>query len=297
MKKLILIFLVAFVALASCKKNETDQTTPFPYELVDAKINLGATHSIGPIGCIELNDDGTFYAEVLAGQEQYDGLDKYLQVPFERILVGTKDRKAASYVCGTYTPGTNAYKLEGLGTLSFQQDMLFAQYTFTDGKSYLDRTGITPKPKQPLFKPANGQWTPCKADIKVSNLADSSYFEGSYDTLDFEVIAADVAAGCAPALENYLSLFEGYRLNRMNVSQLNTFVMEYANGKKLGGYWKFESTQGTVNQLLDNNQVLSTTLTFSPALDDNRITLVIDGEVSVNNIPTYQYKISLYFCM
>lgn len=297
MKKLILIFLVAFEALASCKKNETDQTTPFPYELVNAKINLGATHSIGPIGCIELNDDGTFYAEVLAGQEQYDGLDKYLQIPFERILVGTKDRKAASYVCGTYTPGTNAYKLEGLGTLSFQQDMLFAQYTFTDGKSYLDRTGITPKPKQPLFKPANGQWTPFKADIKVSNLADSSYFEGSYDTLDFEVIAADVAAGCAPALDNYLSLFEGYRLNRMNVSQLNTFVMEYANGKKLGGYWKFESTQGTVNQLLDNNQVLSTTLTFSPALDGNRITLVIDGEVSVNNIPTYQYKISLYFCM
>ncbi len=83
----------------------------------------------------------------------------------------------------------------------------------------------------------------------------------------------------------------------MNVSQLNTFVMEYTNGKKLGGYWKFESTQGTVNQLLDNNQVLSTTLTFSPALDGNRITLVIDGEVSVNNIPTYQYKISLYFCM
>jgi len=297
MKKLILIFLVAFVALASCKKNETDQTTPFSYELVNAKINLGATHSIGPIGCIELNDDGTFYAEVLAGQEQYDGLDKYLQIPFERILVGTKDRKAASYVCGTYTPGTDAYKLEGLGTLSFQQDMLFAQYTFTDGKSYLDRTGITPKPKQPLFKPANGQWTPCKADIKVSSLADDSCFEGSYDTLDFEVIAADVAAGCAPALENYLPLFEGYRLNRMNVSQLNTFVMEYANGKKLGGYWKFESTQGTVNQLLDNNQVLSTTLTFSPALDGNRITLVIDGEVSVNNIPTYQYKISLYFCM
>ena len=297
MKKRFLITLAAIAALASCKKNETPETNPFSYELINAKINLGAANSMGPLGCIELNDDGTFYAEVLAGQEHYDGLDKYLQVPFERILVGTKDRKAASYVCGTYTPGTNAYKLEGLGTLSFQQDMLFAQYTFTDGKSYLDRTGITPKPKQPLFKPANGQWTPCKADIKVSNLADSSCFEGSYDKLDFEAIAADVAAGCVPELESYLPLFEGYRLNRMSVSQLNTFVMEYANGKKLGGYWKFDDIEGTVNKTLEDKRILSTSLTFTPALDGNRITLVIDGEVSVNNIPTYQYKISLYFCM
>lgn len=297
MKKSFLITLAAIAALASCKKNETPETNPFSYELINAKINLGAANSMGPLGCIELNDDGTFYAEVLAGQEQYDGLDQYLQIPFERILVGIKDRKAASYVSGTYTPGTNAYKLEGLGTLSFQQDMLFAQYTFTDGKSYLDRTGITPKPKQPLFKPANGQWTPFKADIKVSNLADSSCFEGSYDKLDFEAIAADVAAGCVPELESYLPLFEGYRLNRMSVSQLNTFVMEYANGKKLGGYWKFDDIEGTVNKTLEDKRILSTTLTFTPALDGNRITLVIDGEVSVDNIPTYQYKISLYFCM
>ena len=165
--------------------------------------------------------------------------------------------------------------------------MLFAQYTYTDGKSYRDRTGITPKPKQPLFKPANGQWTPCKADITVNNLADDTRFEGSYDTLDFEKIAADIAASCAPALESYLPLFEGYRLTRMNVSQLNTFVMEYANGKKLGGYWKFESTQGTVNKLLDNQHVLTTTLTFTPTLDGNKITLVIEGEISVNNLPAY----------
>ena len=287
MKKSIIIPLAAFVTLASCKKNETPQATPFSYELVNAKINLGAANSIGPVGCIELNDDGTFYAEVFAGQEQYDGLDKYLQVPFERILVGTKDRKAASYVSGTYIPGNEEYHLEGLGSLSFEQDMLFAQYTFTDGKIYRDRTGITPKPKLPSFKPANGRWTPCKADVKISNRAEDKCFECSYDTLDFGQIAADVSAGCAPELETYLPLFEGYRLNRMSVSQLNTFVMEYANGKKLGGYWNFESTQGTVNKLLDNKHVLSTTLTFTPALDGNTITLVIEGEVSIDNAPAY----------
>lgn len=287
MKKSILIPLTAFVALASCNKDETPRITPFSYELVNAKINLGAARSTGPIGCIELNDNGSFYAEVLAGEDHYDGLEKYLQIPFERILVGTQDRKAASYVSGTYTAGTGEYRLEGLGTLSFEQDMLFAQYTYTDGKSYRDRTGITPKPKQPLFKPANGQWTPCKADITVNNLADDTRFEGSYDTLDFEKIAADIAAGCAPALENYLPLFEGYRLTRMNVSQLNTFVMEYTNGKRMGGYWKFESTQGTVNKLLDNQHVLTTTLTFTPTLDGNKITLVIEGEISVNNLPAY----------
>ena len=287
MKKSILIPLAAFVALASCKKNDMPQTTAFPYELVNAKINLGAAHSIGPLGCIELNDDGSFYAEVLAGEEHYEGLDKYLQIPFERILVGTKDRKAASYVNGTYIAGNEEYRLDGLGTLSFEKDMLFAQYTFTDGKSYRDRTGITPKPKQPLFKPANGQWTPCKADFKVNNLADDTCFEGSYDTLDFGKVAADVAAGCAPALESYLPLFDGYSMTKMSVSQLNTFVMEYANGKKLGGYWKFESTQGTVNKLLDNQHVLSTTLTFTPALDDNRIILVIEGEVCKDNVSAY----------
>lgn len=287
MKKSILIPLTAFVALASCNKEETPRITPFSYELVNAKINLGATRSTGPIGCIELNDNGSFYAEVLAGEDHYDGLEKYLQIPFERILVGTQDRKAASYVSGTYTAGTGEYRLEGLGTLSFEQDMLFAQYTYTDGKSYRDRTGITPKPKQPLFKPANGQWTPCKADITVNNLADDTRFEGSYDTLDFEKIAADIAASCAPALESYLPLFEGYRLTRMNVSQLNTFVMEYTNGKRMGGYWKFESTQGTVNKLLDNQHVLTTTLAFTPTLDGNKITLVIEGEISVNNLPAY----------
>ena len=290
MKKSILIPLAAFVALASCKKNDMPQTTAFPYELVNAKINLGAAHSIGPLGCIELNDDGSFYAEVLAGEEHYEGLDKYLQIPFERILVGTKDRKAASYVNGTYIAGNEEYRLDGLGTLSFEQDMLFAQYTFTDGKRYRDRTGITPKPKHPLFKPANGQWTPCKADFTVYNLADDTCFEGSYDTLDFGKVAADVAAGCAPALENYLPLFDGYSMTKMSVSQLNTFVMEYANGKKLGGYWKFESTQGTVNKLLDNQHVLSTTLTFTPALNDNRIILVIEGEVCKDNIPTYLFQ-------
>jgi len=287
MKKSILIPLTAFVALASCNKDETPRITPFSYELVNAKINLGAARSTGPIGCIELNDNGSFYAEVLAGEDHYDGLEKYLQIPFERILVGTQDRKAASYVSGTYTAGTGEYRLEGLGTLSFEQDMLFAQYTYTDGKSYRDRTGITPKPKQPLFKPANGQWTPCKADFKVNNLADDTCFEGSYDTLDFGKVAADVAAGCAPALESYLPLFDGYSMTKMSVSQLNTFVMEYANGKKLGGYWKFESTQGTVNKLLDSQHVLSTTLTFTPALDGNKITLVIEGEVSKDNVSAY----------
>lgn len=287
MKKSILIPLAAFVALASCKKNDMPQTTAFPYELVNAKINLGAAHSIGPLGCIELNDDGSFYAEVLAGEEHYDGLDKYLQVPFERILVGTKDRKAASYVNGTYFAGNEEYRLDGLGTLSFEQDMLFAQYTFTDGKSYRDRTGITPKPKQPLFKPANGQWTPCKVDFKVNNLADDTCFESSYNTLDFGKIAADVATGCVPELESYLPLFEGYRMTKMSVSQLNTFIIEYANGKKMGGYWKFESTQGTVNKLLDSQHVLSTTLTFTPALDGNKITLVIEGEVSKDNVSAY----------
>ena len=290
MKKSILIPLAAFAVLASCKKNDMHQTTAFPYELVNAKINLGAANSIGPLGCIELNDDGSFYAEVIAGEEHYDGLDKYLQIPFERILVGTKDRKAASYVSGTYIAGSEEYRLEGLGTLSFEQDMLFAQYTLTDGKSYRDRTGITPKPKQPLYNPANGQWTPCKADFIVNNLANDTSFEGSYNTLDFEKISADVAAGCAPALENYLPLFEGYRMTRMNVSQLNTFVMEYANGKKLGGYWKFESTQGTVNKLMENQHVLSTTLTFTPVLDGNKITLVIEGEVSKDNVPAYLFK-------
>ena len=287
MKKSILIPLTAFVTLASCNKDETPRITPFSYELVNAKINLGAARSTGPIGCIELNDNGSFYAEVLAGEDQYDGLEKYLQIPFERILVGTKDRKAASYVSGTYTAGAGEYRLEGLGTLSFEQDMLFAQYTYTDGKSYRDRTGITPKPKQPLFKPANGQWTPCKADFTVNNLTDETCFEGSYDTLDFGKIATDIAAGCVPALESYLPLFEGYKMTRMSVSQLNTFVMEYTNGKKMGGYWKFESTQGTVNKLLDNQHVLTTTLTFTPALDGNRITLVVEGEISVNNVPAY----------
>lgn len=287
MKKSILIPLAAFLALASCDKNETPQTTPFSYELVNAKINLGAARSVGPLGCVELNDDGSFYAEVLSEEEQYDGLDKYLQIPFERILVGMKDRKAASYVSGTYTIDDGVYRLEGLGTLSFEQDMLYAQYTFTDGKSYRDRTGITPKPKLPPFNPVNGQWTLSKADIKVNNLADDTLFEGSYDTLDFGKMAADIAAGCAPALESYLPLFEGYRMTRMSVSQLNTFVMEYANGKKLGGYWKFESTQGTVNKQLDSRHLLSATLSFSPTLDGNRITLVIGGEVSVDNIPAY----------
>ena len=287
MKKSILIALVAFLTLASCNKNETSGITPFSYELVNAKINLGAARSNGPVGCIELNDDGSFYAEVLAGEDYFDGLDPYLQIPFERILAGTKDRKAANYMSGTYTAGSGEYRLEGLGTLSFEQDMLFAQYTFIDGKSYRDRTGITPKPKQPFFKPANGQWKPCKADIKVSNQTNNSYFNGSYDSLDLEIIAADVAAGCAPALEKYLPLFEGYRLTRMSVSQLNTFVMEYAGGKKLGGYWKFETIQGTVNKILDDKRILSTTLTFTPTLDGNRITLVMEGEVSLDNVPAY----------
>ncbi len=297
MKKNFLITLAAIAALASCKKNETPETNPFSYELINAKINLGAASSLGPVGCIELNDDGTYVAEILADAAGYEGLDKYLQIPFERILVGIKDRKVASYLSGTYVTSAGEYRLDGLGTLSFEADMQYANYSFPDGKSYRDRTGITPGAMLPAFKAANGQWTPCKADIQVNNLSDDSCFEGSYDKLDFEAIAADVAAGCVPELESYLPLFEGYRLNRMSVSQLNTFVMEYANGKKLGGYWKFDDIEGTVKKTLEDKRILSTSLTFTPALDGNRITLVISGEVSVDNIPTYQYKISLYFCM
>ena len=293
MKKHIFLTLAALVALVSCNKDDTVQPAPFQYQLTNAKINLGSSQSKGPVGCIELNDNGTYYAEIFADRADYEGLEKYLQVPFERILVGTKDRKAARYVSGNYSADYTSYQFDGLGTLSFEPDLQYAHYSFPDGKEYRDRTGFTLGAQLPSFQAANGRWTPCEADVKVYNLGNNTQFHGTYSTVDFRQMAADVAYACVPALEPYLPLFEGYTMARMEVSRLNTFVIDYTDGKMLGGYWTLDPVERTVSKTLEDKRLLSTLLTVTPAISGNTFTLSIYGQIKMDNLPAYTLDLTI----
>lgn len=261
---------IAAFAIASCNKLDTPAYEPVVYTLQNAKINLGATRSQGPIGCVELHDDGTYIAEVFA---DYEGLDKYVQIPFERILVGVKDSKPANYITGTYTATGESYSLSGLGTLSFDNDMMFANYTY-QGVSYRDRTGLTPAERLPDFKPAAGKWTPVKTDVKVTNYMDNTEFVNSYNSLDFESISADVAASCAPELSAHLDVFKGYRIKDISVSSMNSFIVTYTNGKVLGGYWNFDNKNVNLDgTFYDKDRKLEVSL--SPMINGDNATIGI----------------------
>ena len=276
---------IAALTLVSCNKLDTPVNEPVIYTLQNAKINLGFTNNQGPIGCIELNDDGTYFAEVFA---DYEGLDNYLQLPFERIMVGVKDSRATNYISGSYTPTDGAYTLSGLGVLSFDSDKMFANYTY-DGISYRDRTGVTPAEKLPsTFKPATGKWTPAKTEIKVTNLVDNSEFTNTYNNLDLEKISTDVAATCVPALAEHLHAFKGYSLNKLNVSVLNTFSAQYANGKNLGGYWDFNNRAVAYSKSLGNGKQLGFNATLIPSVAGGKLSIDMAITITINGEESYQ---------
>ncbi len=248
------------------------------------------TQTVSSLGCVELNADGSYYAEVFTAA--YDGLEPYLQLPFERILGGVKDRKPARYVMGYYTANANSYELEGLGTLSFEEDMLFAHYSF-EGQSYRDRCGFSTGDKMPAFTSAAGRWTPYRTVVQVTNLADETPFSASYGSADFGLIAADIAEKYAPELSTHLSVFEGYKIVQLTVSQLNTFVFDYSGGKQLGGYWNFSPVQGTVGKTLPDKRLLTTDLNFTPSLTGNEMTLSVTGTIFLDNTPSYTLSASI----
>lgn len=278
---------LAAISLFACQGPVPAGPTPYVYKMADAKINLGHSANAGPLGCVELNEDGTFVAEVLT--EGLEGLEKYIALPFDRIMAGVKDTRSTVYRYGTYRVEEDAYELEGVGRISFEEDMMFARYTF-EGVSYRDRTGVTEIPvTSPV--PTAGTWVVRSVETKVGNLATRTWTEGQYDSLDFEKMALDAAAGAVPGLSDYLDLFKGYKLVRLRGTRLGSYVLEFANGVNLGGSWKLDRRSRTVSAVLRDEHKMKLTLHCSARVEENRFILDLTGEVEVEGNPAYELSV------
>ncbi len=273
---------ISALALVSCNKLDTPTYEPVIYTLQDAKINLGFTNNQGPIRCIELHNDGSYVAEVSLPVAKYEGLHDVLQLPFASILAGITDTHCADYISGTYTPTDGGYSLSDFGTLSFDDNMMFANYTY-QGNSYRDRTGITPLEKFQTFTAAEGKWAPAKTDVKVVNLVDDMEYSNTYSSFDLEKISVDVASGCAPELAKYLDDFKGYSLNSFYVTEFNTFMGKYANGKTMGGYWNFKNKSVSYSK-----DLISFTANLIPTVSAGNLSIEMYISVIVDKVESYQ---------
>ncbi len=283
---------ISAMSFAACNKLDNPTYEPFVYTVENAKINLGGTkHMNGPVACIELNADGTYIAEVPA--DNYTGINKYLQIPFERIVVGEKDTAPVTYVIGNYNAGSDAYNLTNFGSLSFEKDMIYANYTY-NGASYRDRTGITPAERLPQFTSVAGNWTPAAVQVEVKNVSTGDTFEKEYSGLNLETIASDVAATCAPGLAEYLGEFKGYSLAKLYVSNMNTFIFNYANGASIGGYWKFDSAKsGNVSKTLKDGRKMDVGASYIPSSNNGIPAIQINASVRIDGVTAYEIKTSL----
>lgn len=283
---------VSAMSFVACNKLDTPTYDPFVYTVENAKINLGGTnHMKGPVACIELNADGTYIAEVPA--DGYTGIDKYLQIPFERIIVGLKDSAPVSYIIGNYNAGSDAYDFTNIGTLSFEKDMFYANYTY-NGTSYRERTGITPAERLPKFTSVAGNWTPSAVQVEVNNVSTGNTFAMVYDGLNLETIASDVAATCAPRLTEYIGEFKGYNLTKLYVSNLNTFIFSYANGATIGGYWKFDNAKsGSVSKTLNDGRKMDVSASFVPSSNNDVPSIQVNATVKIDGTIAYEITISL----
>lgn len=283
---------VSAMSLVACNKLDTPTYEPFVYTVENAKINLGGTNHVnGPVDCIELNADGTYIAEVLVND--YIGIDKYLQIPFERIIVGLKDTAPVTYIIGDYSARSDAYYLTNLGTLSFEKDMSYANYTY-NGTSYRDRTGITPAEHLSQFTSVAGDWTPASVQVEVTNVSTGDTFEKEYSNLNLETIASEVATTCAPGLTEYIGEFKGYYLTKLYVSNMNTFIFSYANGATIGGYWKFDSAKsGNVSKTLNDGRKMNVSASFIPSANNGVPSIRINATVKIDETIAYEITTSL----
>ncbi len=160
--------------------------------------------------------------------------------------------------------------------LSFIKGMYKTTFKGNDSLAKTVVTGVSRITKEGIFTGAN--------NFKVYTVLKSSEFSDDFGFTKEEVNNAIDYYGLNNYKEQVKEYYDGYKIGDTSNIYNPWSLLNYLDEKKMGTYWANTSSNDIINRVVETNTYLEIKEDLQKLLNNETIKVIIDDEVSINNI-------------